>query len=144
MKEFKLNDIDKKHPFKVPDNYFEQLNADILSKIDEKPAVSIKPKTRNNLWYWVAASLTILASSIVFILNFNQDKKVEYLSNISNEEIMFYLDYYEIDELDLLESVTGEMQWMPVEDELLLDVEFESDEIEDIYLEFGVTEITAS
>ena len=27
----KLNDIDKKNPFKVPDNYFEDVNRKIIS-----------------------------------------------------------------------------------------------------------------
>lgn len=53
-----LNNFDKKaKPFKVPENYFENLNKEIMVKIPDKKRVKIMPLWKKTLpWVAVAAA----------------------------------------------------------------------------------------
>lgn len=58
-----LNNIDKKNPFKVPENYFQDFNADIISKLPEKaPKKKIVPLWRSvSKWTAVAAAVVVIS-----------------------------------------------------------------------------------
>ena len=54
----KLNEIDKRNPFTVPENYFTRFNEEIMNRLPEKEIV--KPKTvsmwdRAKPWVYMAA-----------------------------------------------------------------------------------------
>lgn len=75
----KLNEIPKKNPFKVPDNYFEELNNKILSATSEaKPAennIRFLQKFRSKLAF--AASITgliILSYTVINLLSPSSNK----------------------------------------------------------------------
>lgn len=178
MKKFRLEDIEKKQPFKVPNgyfdqlntsilsnidrdksdknvtqkqtftvpsNYFEELNASILSKVDPDLAHQTSTKTRNNLWYWVAAAVFVLVSSVSLMLTLqieNQDTNL--LADISDEEIWMYLDYYQVEELDLIESISNDMDWVSDEEQLLDDMLIDTEDMDNLYLEYGIEEIIES
>ncbi|MDR1809920.1 MAG: hypothetical protein LBR34_05905 [Prevotella sp.] len=62
-----LNDIDKKNPFKVPENYFTDFHAAMMSRIAREPAAKIVPLWRKpSSWAAVAAAVVgvILLASI--------------------------------------------------------------------------------
>lgn len=67
-----LNNIEKKNPFKVPENYFEQFNAGIMDKLPEKESSkkgNIKPLWKKIVpWSAVAA---MVAGVVVTIGIFN-------------------------------------------------------------------------
>lgn len=129
-------------PFAVPEGYFDQLNDAILAKAENDDSPDVELKTRNNLWWSVAAAVLLLLVSIPLVL-INQETTTEQtmLADVSNEEILLYLDYYEVDEIDLMESIDENMEWLQAEDELLEELDINSTNLDDLYLEYGLSEI---
>ena len=53
-----LADINKNVPFKVPENYFSQLNESIMAALPEKEIIPVKPVTlwqKSQTWVYMAA-----------------------------------------------------------------------------------------
>lgn len=53
-----LADIDKKNPFKVPENYFVQFNESIMAKLPEKEITQVRKVTlweKSKPWVYMAA-----------------------------------------------------------------------------------------
>lgn len=55
-----LDEIEKKNPFKVPENYFSQFNEEIMNRLPEKevkkaPSVSLWSKVKP--WVYIAAAI---------------------------------------------------------------------------------------
>jgi hypothetical protein len=69
---YKLKEIDKtKNPFKVPDNYFAQLNEEIMNRLPEKEIVVPEPVSlwdRAKPWVYLAAMFVGLYVTINFLL----------------------------------------------------------------------------
>lgn len=62
-----LNDNDKRNPFRVPENYFENFNLEIMDKLPEKaPSVKKVPLWRS-ITTWSAAAAVFVAVSLVGI-----------------------------------------------------------------------------
>ena len=142
MDKIKLDDIKPNHPFKVPDEYFEQLNADILEKKS-----ALKPV---RLWAWsprmklatAVSFVMVVAVSVIFTINTNQgDIYDQYLSGVSDEDIVAYLATTDLTELDLLDMVNDEM-FIDFENEndVLEDIELDDESLDAIYLEYGITD----
>ena len=69
----KLQDIDKsKTPFKVPENYFENFNEDIMNLLPEKefkPPVKVTMWDKTKPWVYLAAMFLGLYVMINFLIN---------------------------------------------------------------------------
>lgn len=70
-----LNDIEKKNPFSVPENYFQNFNSEIMDKLPEK---EVQQKKIVPLWRsitkWTAAAAVV--TGIAFIgVNFLDSRK---------------------------------------------------------------------
>jgi len=97
----KLNDIDKTQHFKVPAGYFDELQNDVLNKIDAEanPKGMIVPF---RAFYAVAASIALLAVSILTLWYFSthsgriEASYSELLSEVSDDEIIAYLEYSDV------------------------------------------------
>jgi hypothetical protein len=67
----KLNEIDKtKNPFKVPENYFETLNEEIMSRLPEKEFVAAPPVTmweKVKPWVYLAAMFIGIYVTVDFL-----------------------------------------------------------------------------
>lgn len=87
-----LNDIPKKNGFKVPEEYFEQLDAKIKNNI--KDYISSKPTTFDIIkpYIYAVASVLILALGIPAGLKYFVDKPK--ISVVSQTENLSYLDIY--------------------------------------------------
>lgn len=88
-----LNNISKNNAFKVPEDYFEKLNIEVLSQLY---------KNKNKLTFWkknskwlVAASISIVISIGVWINSSSKTTPINY-ANITEEE---YIDFEENNEL---------------------------------------------
>lgn len=126
----KLDDIEKKQVFLVPDYYFENLPAAIQKK------VSVPDKSTSILhipWFKYSMSLASLALLILFGYLFSNPgqptaQPVSSLSEVSNEAIINYLGQADIAQSELIDraatmnvSLHEEMlQEFEVTDELLL------------------------
>lgn len=93
-----LSDIPKKNNFKTPEGYFDNLNKEIMSKV-EKEANSTPRSTFSIFkpYIYMAASMIVLVSLLKFTLNTFVDKdpvinpNIEAKSDISLEESIFSL-----------------------------------------------------
>jgi hypothetical protein len=69
----KLDSIEKKDPFKIPENYFENFVADIMSKLPDRPVEQPKVISlweRVQPWIYMAA----MFAGIALIINLFADK----------------------------------------------------------------------
>ena len=86
-----LDSIEKQNIFKVPEGYFEELG----NKIDAKIAKPIEKKswfTINRKAVWRAAAVLVASVGIGSYYYSNQNSTETAINNLSNEEIVAYLD----------------------------------------------------
>ncbi len=96
----KFDNIPGGNPFKVPDNYFEEVNRKIIFSTSEKCVEIRKPVVSVKLRYWlqIAASVTIIcALALTGLIFFSQHENKAKLSIISSEEFSPML----LDEIDI-------------------------------------------
>jgi len=104
-KKIRLEDLDKRDPFKTPDGYFEKFTADLMSRLPErKPA---EPRTINlwqriRPWVYMAAMFVGISLTVRLFTNLRQDANSpvkDYsttgLNLTSESDIEDYINYYE-------------------------------------------------
>lgn len=135
---YKLDDIDKKQSFKVPDGYFEELPLKIQTKIQPK-----KKHTQVTLPSWKFA----LAASILVILvtYYVADQKPasaeSLLAEIPQSELIAYLDNMELDMEDLATMYTESSEDIEFENlDGLNELDMNEEELDDLLLEYDINE----
>lgn len=143
-----LDDIEKKNAFKVPDNYFENLEKNITERIKtENPAKKISAFQIFKPYIYMAASVIVLGYGLRAVLSIVVDKPVppvktqteevvyeveDLISEISSDDITLY-EYLNEDE--------SETAWSSAEiinsDE---DLAYVEDYLSQYYLEYEMTE----
>lgn len=119
-----MNPIDlHKHPkiksgFKVPENYFDELESNILSQIDNEEPKVIQLKSYRKYWFSAVAAVVILAISIPSYQNWkiendslDHDSIENYLSyhqRVTTEDIISLLDDSDIISLQKNQSLESE------------------------------------
>jgi hypothetical protein len=122
-KPFKLDEINKKSPFKVPDNYFDDFAKNMQHQIENEPhAVVIPFMTKIRPYLYVAASLLIIFSITFVALNTSEKEENVYakknkdsitttstqLANTSTVSDELVEDYYSLDDEELFNEVFDE------------------------------------
>ncbi len=99
-----LENIDKKNPFRAPENYFEDFHADIMNKISEEPKAKIVPLWKRVIpWASVAAVVTGAILSIGIFTDAPSDKTAQsvadtefspviYASTVEEDDFFLYLE----------------------------------------------------
>jgi hypothetical protein len=111
-KRIRLSDLDRKHPFKVPEGYFDTLASKIQERVEGIPeveSVSVKPLPTKvvsfpNWWRVsaVAASVALIVGLIWFTLPVRQGALgPDALSAVSDDAILDYLESQDLDYYDL-------------------------------------------
>lgn len=119
-----MNPIDlHKHPkikpgFKVPENYFDELEAKLFNQIEKEEPKVIQLKSYRKYWFSAVAAVVILAVSIPLYQNWkintntlDNDSIEHYLSYQSNfytEDIIGYLDDSDLISLQKKQSLESE------------------------------------
>ena len=106
-----IEQFEKNNIFKVPYGYFESLNKNILSNITTKLAKTIKVnwwKTQTTKWS-IAASVILMVGLWFGIPQFTKDKTELALEKVSNAEIKTYLETQDLSYLEY-ESATETTQ----------------------------------
>jgi hypothetical protein len=106
----KLDKIPGGNPFKVPENYFEEVQRKIVSATSEKGTDVGKPvfSTKLKPWLRIAASVAILCVlTFSGMLYFSNRERTAYPSAFSSEEFQPVL-FEEIDITSLEENITLE------------------------------------
>ena len=108
-KRIRLDDLERKHPFTVPEGYFEGLTGAIQERISEEVDSKVAPfhKTGTVFRRWwtlpaVAASLALIVGLVWFTLPVRQGPLgPDALSSVSDIAILDYLESQELDFDDL-------------------------------------------
>ena len=135
---YKLEDIDKKETFKVPEGYFEDLPMKIQQRIsqEEKPQRFSIPS-----WSLALAASLLLIVTFVFILPGNEPSAEELLAEVSQEELVEYLDQLELDEYDIASAIGEDEEMFEFEDTNVLDgIDLEDQSIDDVLLEYDLAD----
>lgn len=136
MKPIKLSDIDKKVPFTVPEGYFDGLTASIQDRIHKKPEHAWLPQGQLR-WSMIAASVAILASVVWFFWPKQDLTPEQLLAQVSEQDLIAYLDFQELSETELLEGVDEDViESLWTEDEVLEDLNLDDMDLENILLEY--------
>ncbi|WP_424964179.1 hypothetical protein [Ekhidna sp.] len=133
----KLDDIDKKEVFKVPEGYFEGLPMRIQKRVDSE-----KPVTRQQFtpkWGLALAASIALVVTFVFVLYNNGPSPEDMLAEISQDELVAYLELMELDEYEIASAFDEDMEIFDKEDANILDgIDLEEDAIDDVLLEYDL------
>jgi hypothetical protein len=102
----KLEDIQKKQIFSVPEGYFEKLPAIIQTRVSSEGEYKIKGITFRLALYYTLPVIIILIASIFWLYPLSQHNEVETLiSNIETEDLITYLNNEDLSTNEILESI---------------------------------------
>ncbi|WP_421765624.1 hypothetical protein [Ekhidna sp.] len=134
---YKLDDIEKKKPFEVPEKYFEELPLKIQTRINEEKAGS-------NPWKVPAWSLAMVASillliTFIFIIPESGPDPEKLLAEVPQDELIAYLDLIELDEYDIASAFDDNMDVFELENSSMLDgIEIDDQALDDVLLEYDL------
>ena len=136
---YKLDDIEKKKVFDVPEGYFEDLPMKIQKKIESESTSKMAiawPKWSVAL----AASLTLIAV-FLFVIPSNDVNAEDLLASVTQEELIAYLDEIELEEFEIITALGDNPSVFDfAETEGLDDIDLEDQSIYDMLLEYDLEE----
>lgn len=135
---YKLDDIEKKELFKVPDRYFEDLPMKIQNRVGSEKQVT----ERQFIPVWSLALAACLALFITFVFVFNDNNGTspeEMLAEISKDELVAYLGQMELDEYEIASAFDEDLEIFDTEDTNMLDgIDLGDEAIDDVLLEYDL------
>lgn len=135
----KLDDIEKKADFQVPEGYFEDLPLRIQKQIEtEKPQ---SKSIRVPAWSYALAASVLLVMSFLFLFDGDQNTAEDMLAEVSEEDLTAYIEEMDLDAYDLATAFpesTDELEFDDVE--MMEGLELEDQSIDDILLEYNLDE----
>lgn len=119
MKDFKLDTHKKiEAGFSTPDFYFEDFSKKILEQLPKEEPKVISFWARNKNWMYTAAAILIVSLSIPMmnLINSNSEEAkvaeienyLTYHSNLTDEEIVEYLDESDLKNIDIESTLETE------------------------------------
>jgi hypothetical protein len=141
----KLEDINKKNIYSVPDKYFDQLPNRIQSRVNEEKPVSWL-SLNWSLSYKLALPVAAVLLMVFYFGNFNNQSKVDagaLLAEVSTEDIIAYLDYTDITTDEIVEVIDiNEIELELYKDSPMIEEfdEIGEEEMNFLYEEYGLDE----
>lgn len=134
---YRLDDIDKKNKFEVPEGYFEDLPMKIQQRIEQEKK---SPQTiQLPVWSMALAASILLILSFVFIFNENEQSAEELLAEISQEELIAYVDYFDLDVYDIASAFPEDAELIEFEEMEMLDgLDMEDSSLDEILNEYNL------
>lgn len=144
MPQMNLDDIKRKsHPYKVPEGYFEDLNARILEQTSAA-AIDKVYWYRKPVWQMALASVSLLFVFAAIFFSGGSATEQDVLADITDEEILIYLANNDLTESEIMENFTfTEDDFLMPADELLEDIEIDDSMLDDLYLEYEVDDLSS-
>ena len=133
MQKIRLDDIEKKVDFKVPEKYFEELPMKIQARIAAKEKTQWFPQLN---WKLATVFSLVLAVAIGIVFT-STETEASFLADVSDADILLYLESEEWNETDLYASVDDEWDWSSPDEELDA-VDFGDGELDMLYDEFDL------
>jgi hypothetical protein len=135
---YKLDDIDKKQSFKVPEGYFEDLPLKIQSKIQKK---EIHSNVLLPSWKFALAASILVILVTYFIADQKPPSAEMLLAEVSQEDLIAYLDNIDLDIEDLTSTFQESTEELDFENLDGLDqLDMNEEELDDLLLEYDITE----
>jgi hypothetical protein len=139
----KLDDTHKKNVFKVPDQYFEEfpgrLQERILEETDQGRGKLIS--FPSYIRVAVAASILILITFFLFLLQNNHPSVEELLSDVPTESLITYLEESDMSVDELMETIDVQLisseEVLP-EPTVIPDETIDEDMIQDIIIDYNL------
>jgi hypothetical protein len=136
MKRIKLDELNKRMPFQVPEGYFDQLTVDIQLRIQDKKRFEWLPAPRLRWAIATAAMLTVAV--VIWIYQSDQTLTPEQmLAQVDEASLIDYLDITELSEEELLEGVSPEVindLWQ--QEDVFDDLELPIEDLDQLLLDF--------
>ena len=146
MKRIELDDIkDKRHPFKVPDGYFDELEQSILNAtVDAEDGTRASAVFRlSQPWVWAAAASVVLVIAVALILGRSGEGSDDLLAGITDDEIMVYLATYDLSEYEIVGDLSSDQFESLFSEETILEgLEVDEDDLDDLMLEYEALDET--
>ncbi|MEP0987253.1 hypothetical protein [Ekhidna sp.] len=134
---YKLDDIEKKKPFEVPEKYFEELPLKIQTRINEEKVESYSWKVP--AWGLAMAASILLLITFIFIIPESGPDPEKLLAEVSQDELIAYLDQIELDEYDIASAFDDNMDVFELENSSMLDgIEIDDQALDDVLLEYDL------
>ena len=90
MKNFDLDQIKDRQLYKMPDQFYEKMQQNVLEKtISQTETITLRTKSKNNWYYAAAASLAIIFGGVFL---FQDNTVVENPNLISNENVVLQVN----------------------------------------------------
>ena len=134
---YKLDDIEKKSAFKVPEGYFEDLPMRIQKRVEsESPQRST---FRLPSWSFAMAASVLLVISFVFIFNTSDQNANELLAEVPEADLIAYLDQVDVDIYDLASTFTGDSESLQFDElDMLNGLDVEEGSLDSILEEYNL------
>lgn len=145
----KLEDIQKKNIYKVPDDYFDKLPGIIQSKVQkEKPEYTPwwQVLRRPAFAYAIPAVVVILTAAYVFLIQpDNTLQQEDILASVSTEDLIAYVEMSDMTTDEILEEIDIEsvnMDDLLMEDtQLITDEELNDEKVQEYLLELETNDL---
>lgn len=136
MKPFKIEDIEKKKPFDVPDGYFEDLPMKIQARIEKKEIQWFQTPV-----FKMAVSLaSIIIIVITFVFIGTNEPAEDFLADVSQEDLLAYVDFMQLDEQDIFSAFEGSMEGVDFSETQIEEIELEDMELDDLLIEYDLSD----
>ena len=137
MKRIKLDEIDKKVPFEVPEGYFSTLTSQIQDRIQEKPKKQWIPAGQLKWALSGAFSLAIILT-VIFYPSTEKLNAEQMLAEVSDEALIEYLDFAEFTTNDIIDGLGEDELNSLWEDSSLESLDLEDLNYEDIFIDYDL------
>ncbi|MFK7953053.1 MAG: hypothetical protein AB8B73_09420 [Ekhidna sp.] len=135
---YKLDDIDKKQPFKVDDSYFEDLPLRIQTRVqkENQHKQAVLPS-----WKFAFAASVLICIISFFVLNQEPDTAEKLLAEIPQDDLIAYLDNMDL-ELEDITTALGETSNDSDLNEMdaLEELDMDEMEMDDLLLEYDLND----
>lgn len=134
-----LDDIDKKQPYSIPEQYFEDLPLKIQGRISAESHSKLSWLPNFSLvWKLIIATVPIIILAIFIYLPPSNPTAEELLAEIPESELIAYVDQIDLNLSDISQTFENEIMNGLLEDHSLNDVEINTEQLQDILLEYDL------
>ncbi|WP_258105117.1 hypothetical protein [Marinoscillum sp. MHG1-6] len=135
----KLDDIDNKHPFRVPDGYFDKLSADIRERVSVKDS-GIKVLIKQMHWAYAIPTMILMLAIGIWMFNTESQPPTELLlAEVSDDAILEYLESTDLS-LEELASIAESPEQLFENSDYLQGIDLEEENLDDLMNTFDLND----
>ncbi len=134
MKKIRLDEIDKKIPFQVPEGYFDKLTVDIQARVSDqsKSRWVMKPELK---WAMRGAFVVLLVLTTIFFPKTEIQTTEQLLAQVDDQELISYLESMELSD-EQLALTLDETNLDELLDDSFDDLELNEEDLDDLLIDY--------